>query len=783
MSRVVKSSSLRALGLVLASAFLLSPGSAGAFDLEGATFETELLLPDEEGELTRRNPNEEDIKDHFNFANCVCGADVEFGVRVNLNNENGPTSYATTQNVEFWTGSSCDSSPQDIDTVRALNCELPHGIDDAETLLNEIVEFPVPVKSLISAVRDCEPTEIGTRQVYAIIDEGTPGIEAGDIAEVLLDVPFDLQPPPAPNNISIAGAESAIQIDWDLPNSRADDIRFFQVLCQRVDGTVNDVDGFPSNAPEYLTSRMACDSDADGVVPLPIGVASFGPQIDAGPDEPDAGAPDAGLPDAGAGGADAGTVDPNLPQELRELDPDFICGEAAGTDSGIRVGGLENDVEYRIVLLSIDNYRNVTALDLGVATPAPVEDAWEHYKENGGNADGGYCFVATATYGNYDHPFVKILRVFRDDTLAHYAWGRGFIDWYYDNSPALAGFIEDHAVARAVSYLLLAPLVAFAAIWEYTGPLGKLALLLALGMILRMRRRRRAERANGTRSVPVPSTRGRRLVVATSTVLALLALSATANAQAYWEEYNEEIDSGDSTPHWNFEVKVGPYSPNVDASAGGMTPFADVFGDKWKVMTIFGIDRYFAFPSGQLGISGTLGFSNRSAKAFALGPDGRPFEDEDGNLVRSSGDSTSFRLMPTSLGAVYRFTRLDDEYGIPVVPYGKLALAYYLWWFTDPNGDTSETPTAACPDAGMSGSTCDGNFGRGGSFGYQATLGIALRAERIDPSAELSLRTEMGIEHAGFFAEVQLADVDGFGASDKLSVGDTTWFGGINFEF
>lgn len=62
-------------------------------------------------------------------------------------------------------------------------------------------------------------------------------------------------------------------------------------------------------------------------------------------------------------------------------------------------------------------------------------------------------------------------------------------------------------------------------------------------------------------------------------------------------------------------------------------------------------------------------------------------------------------------------------------------------------------------------------------------MGLAVRAERIDPDAETSLRTELGIEHAGFFAELTYANVDGFGSGDKLVVGDLTWFGGINFEF
>jgi len=42
---------------------------------------------------------------------------------------------------------------------------------------------------------------------------------------------------------------------------------------------------------------------------------------------------------------------------------------------------------------------------------------------------------------------------------------------------------------------------------------------------------------------------------------------------------------------------------------------------------------------------------------------------------------------------------------------------------------------------------------------------------------------QSGIYHAGFYAELQVAKVDGFGSDKKLSVGDTTWFAGIDFEF
>ena len=61
-------------------------------------------------------------------------------------------------------------------------------------------------------------------------------------------------------------------------------------------------------------------------------------------------------------------------------------------------------------------------------------------------------------------------------------------------------------------------------------------------------------------------------------------------------------------------------------------------------------------------------------------------------------------------------------------------------------------------------------------------MGIAVRGERIDKDAAVSLRRE-GIEHAGFYAEFTYAKVDGFGSETKLAVGDLTWFAGMNFEF
>ncbi|GAA4374943.1 CFI-box-CTERM domain-containing protein [Agromyces bauzanensis] len=49
----------------------------------------------------------------------------------------------------------------------------------------------------------------------------------------------------------------------------------------------------------------------------------------------------------------------------------------------------------------------------------------------------GGCYVATAVYGSYDAPEVRVLRRWRDDFLKASATGREFVRFYYATSPKL----------------------------------------------------------------------------------------------------------------------------------------------------------------------------------------------------------------------------------------------------------------------------------------------------------------------------------------------------------
>lgn len=67
----------------------------------------------------------------------------------------------------------------------------------------------------------------------------------------------------------------------------------------------------------------------------------------------------------------------------------------------------------------------------------------------------GECFIATATMGNYNHPVVIDLRIFRDEWLLKRKWGVKFTDWYYTNGSKAAMIIEKYKFLQLVSFVLI----------------------------------------------------------------------------------------------------------------------------------------------------------------------------------------------------------------------------------------------------------------------------------------------------------------------------------------
>ncbi|WP_410217373.1 calcium-binding protein, partial [Paracoccus sp. (in: a-proteobacteria)] len=75
------------------------------------------------------------------------------------------------------------------------------------------------------------------------------------------------------------------------------------------------------------------------------------------------------------------------------------------------------------------------------------------------NVSGGSCFVATAAYGDAQHPDVVALRTFRDAHLVRYRSGRAFIRLYWIVGPRLASVTYPDQIHARLARLLLSRIV------------------------------------------------------------------------------------------------------------------------------------------------------------------------------------------------------------------------------------------------------------------------------------------------------------------------------------
>ena len=183
------------------------------------------------------------------------------------------------------------------------------------------------------------------------------------------------------------------------------------------------------------------------------------------------------------------TIDGDEDDEINsdvEFDEEECILRTNITSTTYRFDGLENGVVYGFRLKAIDAARNESGSwsNEVIATPRPVNDFWETYKEAGGKEDGGFCFIATAAFEGYDTAEVRSLRRFRDEVLAQYDAGLAFIALYYRWGEPAGRWIEAHPAFRPVVRSALLPLVYWSRIFLEYGVFTALLLLLMMGVLL-----------------------------------------------------------------------------------------------------------------------------------------------------------------------------------------------------------------------------------------------------------------------------------------------------------
>ncbi len=144
---------------------------------------------------------------------------------------------------------------------------------------------------------------------------------------------------------------------------------------------------------------------------------------------------------------------------------------SASPDDGYNFSEWSGDVSGtdRLISIIMDSDKSLKANFNRIV----VEDVWEEEKKTP-------CFIATAAYGSPLHPYVRILRDFKDKYLIPSRFGRVLVDFYYKYSPFIAELIAKHKVLKFAVRINLLPLVAFSYSMVHFGPVN---ILVVTGFI------------------------------------------------------------------------------------------------------------------------------------------------------------------------------------------------------------------------------------------------------------------------------------------------------------
>ena len=262
---------------------------------------------------------------------------------------------------------------------------------------------------------------------------------------------------------------------------------------------------------------------------------------------------------------------------------------------------------------------------------------WNHYKEKGGRDDGGFCFIATAGFGSYFHPQVKILRNFRDLVLTKFSFGRVFIQTYYKYGKLPADLISQSPALKAAVRTLLVPFVVTG--WLFTSFTGWLILIL-WGIVF---------------SLFFVNRKAFSFFAAV--FMAVLFLNPA------------ELKGVDG----EFSFTNSFYYPSkIDDQSEGK-PFKEVGGDDIRYLPslTFGFKMPVLENYIRWSFVGGIGFTR--FKGTSIKADGSKSEDE-----------TAMYFIPL-MGEM----KLRPGYDFPVWPYATIGIDYYIWWIRE-KGKTAE---------------------------------------------------------------------------------------------
>jgi hypothetical protein len=192
-------------------------------------------------------------------------------------------------------------------------------------------------------------------------------------------------------------------------------------------------------------------------------------------------------------------------------------------------------------------------------------------------------------------------------------------------------------------------------------------------------------------------------------------------------------------------VGFAPYRPDVDSEFGSSAhPYNDTFSSGHHLMSEAEVDRYLGHGFGSWGVGLRAGYFRATGSAFL----------RDGTR---SDDETSLRIIPVALSVVYRADGIPGLRRAALVPYAKAGFDLAMW-----TAATTSSPS-------HTGLTPGWHAACGVSLGLNwLGLGSIKRGEIAGPGS--------------LFFEWDWAQLDGLGTSNRLHLGDSTWYAGLLFD-
>tara|TARA_B100001094_G_scaffold332986_1_gene407706 strand:+ start:60 stop:1178 length:1119 start_codon:yes stop_codon:yes gene_type:complete len=146
-------------------------------------------------------------------------------------------------------------------------------------------------------------------------------------------------------------------------------------------------------------------------------------------------------------------------QEITVIDNNITFKEAATLDS-TQSGTTVNKLEANKYYLVLSSYKpQGIGLACSIAQPTTNWTLSELMGADEATPSDPSCFIATAAWGTPFNQHLDLLRWFRDEWLNQSELGKSFIDFYYENSPALASSIANSSWQRTLVRSLLIPIV------------------------------------------------------------------------------------------------------------------------------------------------------------------------------------------------------------------------------------------------------------------------------------------------------------------------------------